>query len=618
MADPWAVQSVEPASDDPWAVVSAEPVQAKPKAKRNAYGEVAGFMANVNRGLGVGDELAAGFATAPEAAKQIGNVLTGKTPLKKGVSILTDAFKSNMAEQRQLEDEYAADRPLAAANAKGWGMAGTALVPGGQATRGLEAGSRGINVLRGATGAMASAEAYGLADRGSAQERLKAGNAAAWNPLTIGLGGLGGALAPVRKPVPKAKAVDPSVKLLADEGVTMTPGQMRGGVAKTAEDAGTSLPFVGDAISSRQTEGLHSFNRAMVNRALKPIGEKLPDDIAAGTEAVKHAGDVLSKGYENAVPGKIVRADPGFADDVQQAFQGVSTMTPDNAKRLADILDERVTSRLPASGAMNGRLYKQIQSDLDFEVRRFSKATDPDLRAMGDAIEGVQAALENAAKRQDPQFAARIKALDRGWAELGRIEAAAAKSTDLSGIATPKQYAGAIRMADGRVRRRGVARGEALSQDLAKAGVRVLPSKMPDSGTAGRSMWGMVAATPGAVIGALTGGPGGSALGIAGTASTLAAASRVYTPQAVEAANKALNSKIASQAQREALAELSRLAASNPEVRKLNQAVLNRLSHPVGVGAGAAQGRRSAVEVSVEGRPDLGVGRSSENLLAQP
>ena len=234
---------------------------------------------------------------------------------------------------------------------------------------------------------------------------------------------------------------------------------------------------------------------------------------------------------------------------------------------------------------------------------------------MGDAIEGIQAAIESAARRQDPAFAAKIDALDRGWAELGRIEVAAAKSTDLSGIATPAQYAQSIRAADSRVRRRGVARGEALSQDLAGAGVRVLPSKMPDSGTAGRSMWGMVATAPAAVVGALLGGGVGTAAGIGGTAATLAAASRIYTPEAIAAANVALNQRITAQARQEGMKELARIAANNPQARKLYQEIINRTSQAAGA-VGAS--RRAPVEVSIEGRPDLGVGYSNGNMLAQP
>lgn len=536
---------------------------------------VTGFMANVNRGLGIGDELVAlgGTVSAMATGRRRGNPV--------------NVFKAELADQRAVEDQFAESNPRAAALARGTGMAGISAIPGGRAVNYFATGGRALNAARGATLTAAQGAVYAGADRGTGQERLAAASRAARDPVAIAFGAVGGSLAGPRR-APKGRPVNPDVEMLAREGVRMTPGQMRGGVAKAAEDAGTSQPFLGTAITDRRTEGVEDFNLAVVRRALKPAGIDLPADIPAGTRAVAYAGDKLSEGYEAAIPSVIVRADPGFTDDVRTALANIDTLTDDARDRLADILNKRLTSRLPPTGQMDGALYKQIQSELDFEVGRFAAANDPDQRAMGDAIKGVQSALENAARRQDPKFASRIDALDRGWAELGRLETAAAKSSDLSGVFTPKQYASAVRAGDNRVRRRGVARGEALSQDLAGAGVRVLPSSINESGTAPREMWGMVSAVPGAAGGALIGGAPGALMGIGGTAMTLNAASRMYRPEAIQAANAALASQIGSQGQREALAALAEMAARDPQTANLYREVVARLSGAAGVQAGAA------------------------------
>ena len=538
-----------------------------------------GFMANVNRGSGIGDELAA-------AGGVLTGVLTGRKPLRSLANPVA-SYREELGYQRGTEDQYAASNPRAAALARGTGMAGVSALPAGPTVNLFATGGRMANAARGATLAAGQGALYAAADRGTAQERLTAASRAARDPVAIGVGAVGGSLATPRR-ARAPKPVAPDVEMLAREGVRMTPGQMRGGVAKAAEDAGTSQPFLGTAIEERRTEGLEDFTRALARRALRPAGIDLPDDVASGTAAIKYAGDKLSEGYETAIPGAVVRADPGFTDDVRTALANIDTLTEDNRARLADILNQRVTSRLPPTGQMDGRLYKQIQSDLDYEVGRFAAASDPDQRAMGDAIKGVQSALESAARRQDPTFAARIDALDRGWAELGRLETAAAKSADLSGIVTPRQYAQAVRAGDNRVRRRGVARGEALSQDFAGAAVRVLPSQIPDSGTAARGAWGMMTAAPGAVGGALVGGAPGALMGIGGTAATLNAASRMYRPEAIQAANAALASRIGSQGQREALAALAEMAARDPQTANLYREVAARLSGAAGVQAGAA------------------------------
>jgi hypothetical protein len=58
-------------------------------------------------------------------------------------------------------------------------------------------------------------------------------------------------------------------------------------------------------------------------------------------------------------------------------------------------------------------------------------------------------------------------------------------------VFTPKEYAGAARMADSSVRRRATVRGTTPNQQLTDAAADVLPNTIPDSGTAGRLGAGM-------------------------------------------------------------------------------------------------------------------------------
>jgi hypothetical protein len=105
---------------------------AKPRAAQPSLAQnVTGFMANVNRGLGIGDELAAG-------AKTVGNLFSGKLNLQPRIGgggafdqAVVNDFKGNLAQQRQLEAGYQAAHPHMAALAQGTGMAATAAVPAG-------------------------------------------------------------------------------------------------------------------------------------------------------------------------------------------------------------------------------------------------------------------------------------------------------------------------------------------------------------------------------------------------------------------------------------------------------------------------------------------------------
>lgn len=184
MPDGWAVVSNEPAGDG-WGVVST-----KPARKRGWMDEVAGGMANLNRGLLVGDELAA-------AGGVVTSVLTGRKPL----SSLADPAKSYREElgyQRRTEDDFSAQRPRAAALARGTGNALTLAAPVGPGAQAFAQGGRMANALRGATLASATGAGAAALDRGTPEERLRAASSASVDPLTLALGAAGGALATPR------------------------------------------------------------------------------------------------------------------------------------------------------------------------------------------------------------------------------------------------------------------------------------------------------------------------------------------------------------------------------------------------------------------------------------
>lgn len=217
--------------------------------RRSAVENVTGFMANVNRGLGIGDEMAAGAQTAVNLfagrAKLPGTMTTAD--LVAGRRDIVQDFKRNMAAQRQIEDTFAAEKPRAAALGRGTGMAATVAVPAGNTANLFAQSGRAVNAARAATLAGAQGAAYAAADRGTAAERLGAAAEAARDPLTLGLGAVGGAAASPRKArAPKAKA--PSVEQLRRDktaayqavenaGVTYTPQAMKDLIRGVTDDA---------------------------------------------------------------------------------------------------------------------------------------------------------------------------------------------------------------------------------------------------------------------------------------------------------------------------------------------------------------------------------------------
>jgi hypothetical protein len=406
--------------------------------------------------------------------------------------------------------------------------------------------------------------------------------------------------------VPKAK-IRPEVVALRKAGVELTPGQIKGGIAKTAEDAATSLPMLGTAIQEARGAGLESFNKAAADQALKPVGLRVPSSVAPGHDTVAWTERALGGLYDKATPNGPVVVDDAMRAGVESRLADITAdMTPDGFKRLEGILDQRVYSRMRAlndnggveTGAMTPEAFKRTISELGTVRGRFSASQDADQRAIAEGLSVVQDELRLAAARQDPKFATQKARIDEGWARFKRVQGAAASPGAESGVFTPAQYGGAVRRADKSVDKGAVARGSALGQDFADAARAVLPNKVPDSGTATRGMIGAAAAAPGALIAAgMTGGPvgvAGVAGGYAATAAALKGLSKAYTPEAMALANKALDANISRQEAGRALQELQMMAKSNGQVRELYRkvAALSATGAGVATASAAAAGER--------------------------
>ena len=338
------------------------------------------------------------------------------------------------------------------------------------------------------------------------------------------LTGIRGAVAP---------RVSDYVRRLTNAGVELTPGQVLGGAAKRLENVATSIPFVGDAIRGAQRRGMGTFNRATVNRALAPIGKALPDTVKEGNEAVRFAGNALSQEYDNVLANLNGNVDNTFVTRLG-AIRSRANLPEEELAQFNDIVKREIGALFPRPGgggnqarasgtAFTGRQLNQVRDRLDKVGSALRANTqNPYSRALGEAIGDVREQVMSLARRQNPDAADRLRALDKGWSELIRVERAATNATE--GVFTPGQYSTAVRQSDRSVRKRAVARGEALAQDFADAARSTLPSNVPDSGTAGRlvtmALGGGAVANPGAVLPAVGAG-----------AATMAA----YTPAATRA-----------------------------------------------------------------------------------
>lgn len=567
------------------AVLQRQFPRTTPAAPQNAF-VGAGVSGSAPHGAGAlqtAEGLAGEFNRMVPFADEVGAVMGAAVGLATGQDRnVGDAWTRARGMQNQQSRQVNAEHPLASALARGTGNAASIAIPVAPAA---QTGSLVGNMARGAVTAGAFNGLNAFAGQGSLGQRGQAASAAAWDPLALAMGAGAGAMMPRTPRAPRP--VDPNIRTLREAGVDLTPGQMNGGFGRATEDAFTSTPILGDAINAARTTQRAQFSQAPLARALGAIDERLPADIAPGTDSIAHAGDRFSHAYNTALPQGGMHVDQSVMHDISALAPDVATLTQDNQRRLANILEQRLANRIPEDGHLTGESYQAIQSQLATEVERFKGSQDGDQRAISNIIGGVRDALEAGAYRQDPAFAERLGNINRGYVTQVQAENAAGNAQAMArgGVSTPAQFASAVARGDTRIRHRGVARGEALNQDLAQAGQAILPNSINDSGTPRRvAQQALIAGLVGggAGGGALVGGPVGALVGGVGTLAAPALASLAYRPSAIAAANRALDASIAAADRRAAAFALEQMAAHDPQLAQLVQMVNSRLPRAAG------------------------------------
>jgi hypothetical protein len=277
--------------------------------------------------------------------------------------------------------------------------------------------------------------------------------------------------------------VAPEVAKLRAEGVTPTPGQILGGLAKSGEDKLTAAPIVGQAIKAGQVRANEQFNAAAINRALKPINEKLPKGVI-GHEAIEYADDALGAAYQRALDAiGPTRLDKQLSADLQGVYGKLSVLPKDKADQFARILQVEIGNRAQG-GTLTPEAMKAAESNLGRMAREYGRQADFDVRQLGEAIGEAQDALRSMVERQAPKGGAdALRAANAGWANFKRVQRAAAAVGAEDGVFNPSQLHNAVKAFDPSKDKVRFAEGKALMQDLSAAGKKVLTSKIPNSGT---------------------------------------------------------------------------------------------------------------------------------------
>ena len=435
---------------------------------------------------GLGRSAAQGitFGTADEIEGFVRSLLGEKT------------YKQERDKIRAGLEKFRSDFPV---EAYGTEIAASIPTMGGAAAGLARLGVRGAMKQAGAGGA-----AYGA---GAAEEMEDV-------PVSAALGGAlgvgGEALAPV---------VSRQAKALGKK-IPLTVGQYYPGL-KRAEEALTSMPFIGGGIRAQQERGMKAFPVFMYNRALKPLGVELPKNTPPRL-AFSKARDIFNQKYKQALSGVEIDASDKFLDElsgiVSSAKQNFGEVGRKEATDFENTVIKEVLGRVK-NGKLSGEAIQDIQKTIGLEATKYQKSPEPINQKVFDALTELDVNMMDLIAKYSPANKELLQKTNKAYSQFVPLRAAQAKA--MEGVFTPAQAMSAVRAEERKAGAAGLGRlaaGEGRMQKPIEMAQNIIGKSLPDSGTAGRLLTGAALYGGG---GALVGAPGdmspeGAILGLAG------------------------------------------------------------------------------------------------------
>lgn len=271
--------------------------------------------------------------------------------------------------------------------------------------------------------------------------------------------------------------VSKAEQTMREMGVKTTPGQLIGGQAKGIEEFAENLPLVGSYISGAKDRALFSFNKGVINNALKKVDAKLPDDVI-GRDAVQFANQVVSDKYDDVLS----KIDFTLDFKTQAALNNVVRNAPlpkaTQKQAVQDLLDSMLYQKLPVNdkgfAQVSGKEFKLIESDMRKVVNDYLNSSTAEEKQIGKALQGALKAMKDGLRSQHPEQSSALRRVDNAYGDIAVMKTAAANTGASNGVFTPKQYQQAVRMRDTSRNKTSFAAGGARGQKEADAAVEVL------------------------------------------------------------------------------------------------------------------------------------------------
>lgn len=282
----------------------------------------------------------------------------------------------------------------------------------------------------------------------------------------------------------------PALQRMREAGVEPTVGQSIGGAANTAEQAASSIPFIGALFGAPRGRAQNEWQLSVLNQVVKPLKGEVTE---TGTQGVSQASKLIGDAYnaaEEAMP--TMQITPKVTRSINEAKDHAVDLGMNDAaaKQFNSILDRVLYSRMPKDVAervgpsqvrnvdeITAANLKKVESELTAKIN--AKGIDTQLKQ---ALTMVRAAIRKEAGDQSPEYRELIEGADHAYAMFKRVTKA--QNTDVTDGFTPAQLTrSTMRGASENV----AARGDGLMQGDAMAAQEVIGSTLNNSGSAERA-----------------------------------------------------------------------------------------------------------------------------------
>src|SRR5699024_5102525 len=128
-----------------------------------------------------------------------------------------------------------------------------------------------------------------------------------------------------------------------------------------------------------------------------------------GRAAVDEARKKISQAYDDVLDQVTFTPDNAFAQNIA-TLRGMATALPARERRAFEgVLQREVLDPISKGRSIDGRAFKDIETQLGNQAQRFKGSTDAYPQEVGNAIGELQKALRENLARMNPQHADRLR-----------------------------------------------------------------------------------------------------------------------------------------------------------------------------------------------------------------